>query len=101
MIVVFLFLFIAFSRLPHFLLFFQDAYFMSPAGRTYDALGLVKHISEQTAAALEETHEVLASGSAQNRCSRDNDKENIENTTFKQELVTSKLPSKVMVRKLP
>lgn len=73
---------------------FQDAYFMSPAGRTYDALGLVKHISGQTAAALEEAQEVLASGSAENRCSMDNSDK--ENTTFKQELVTSKLPSEVM-----
>lgn len=72
---------------------------MSPAGRTYDALGLVKHISGQTAAALEEAQEVLASGSAENRCSMDNSDK--ENTTFKQELVTSKLPSEVMVRKLP
>ncbi|KAL6619942.1 hypothetical protein ACP70R_035081 [Stipagrostis hirtigluma subsp. patula] len=75
---------------------FQDAYFMSPAGRAFDALVLVKQINEQSAAALEEAHEVLASGSAHNRYSKENpDKENI-NTTSKDELVTSKLPSRVM-----
>uniref|UniRef100_A0A0A9D3C2 Uncharacterized protein n=1 Tax=Arundo donax TaxID=35708 RepID=A0A0A9D3C2_ARUDO len=76
---------------------FQDAYFMSPAARAFDALGLVKQINEQSAAALEEAHEVLASGNGQNRYSKENsDKENIENTTWKDELAISKLPSKVM-----
>ncbi|XP_062181633.1 transcription factor MYB3R-4-like [Phragmites australis] len=75
---------------------FQDAFFMSPAGRAFDALGLVKQINEESAAALEEAHEVLASGSARNQYSKQNsDKENI-NTTSKNELETSKLPSKVM-----
>uniref|UniRef100_A0A0A9DV41 Uncharacterized protein n=1 Tax=Arundo donax TaxID=35708 RepID=A0A0A9DV41_ARUDO len=76
---------------------FQDAYFISPAARAFDALGLVKQINEQSAAALEEAHEVLASGSAQNGYSKENsDKENIENTTWKNELAINKLPSKVM-----
>ncbi|XP_031473399.1 transcription factor MYB3R-4 [Nymphaea colorata] len=35
-------------------------YFLSPGDRTYDALGLMQQMSEQTAAALEEAEEVLA-----------------------------------------
>jgi transcriptional activator Myb len=31
---------------------------MSPAARTFDALGLVRQINEQSADALEEAHEV-------------------------------------------
>ncbi|OUZ99973.1 SANT/Myb domain [Macleaya cordata] len=36
-------------------------YFMSPGDRSYDALGLMKQLSEHTAAALAEAQEVLAS----------------------------------------
>ncbi|XP_039836143.1 transcription factor MYB3R-1-like isoform X4 [Panicum virgatum] len=73
---------------------FQDAYFMSPASRAFDALGLVKQINEQSAAALEEAHEVLASGSPWKRhCKENNDK---ENTAWKNEVGTSKPPSKPM-----
>ncbi|CAL5094789.1 unnamed protein product [Urochloa decumbens] len=76
---------------------FQDAYFMSPPSRAFDALGLVKQINEQSAAALEEAHEVLASGSPWKRNSKENfDKENIENTAWKNGLMTSKPPSKLM-----
>nr|CAB3465327.1 unnamed protein product [Digitaria exilis] len=76
---------------------FQDAYFMSPASRAFDALGLVKQINEQSAAVLEEAHEVLASGSPWKRHSKENsDNENIENTAWKNELVTSKPSSKLM-----
>ncbi|KAJ1262186.1 hypothetical protein BS78_09G088500 [Paspalum vaginatum] len=76
---------------------FQDAYFMSPASRTFDALGLVEQIKEQSAAALEEAHEVLASGSPWKQHSKEScDKENIENEAWKNELVTSKPPSKLM-----
>ncbi|PAN16651.1 hypothetical protein PAHAL_3G074900 [Panicum hallii] len=73
---------------------FQDAYFMSPASRAFDALGLVKQINEQSAAALEEAHEVLASGSPWKRhCKENSDK---ENTAWKNEVGTSKPPSKLM-----
>ncbi|CAL4903503.1 unnamed protein product [Urochloa decumbens] len=76
---------------------FQDAYFMSPANRAFDALGLVKQINAQSATALEEAHEVLASGSPWKRCSRENsDRENIKKTAWKNELVASKPPSKLM-----
>jgi len=72
---------------------------MSPASRAFDALGLVKQINEQSAAALEEAHEVLASGSPWKRhCKENNDK---ENTAWKNEVGTSKPPSKPMVCKLP
>jgi len=75
---------------------------MSPAARAFDALGLVKQINEQSAAALEEAHEVLGTGSAHNRYSKESsDKKNIENTTCKNEPVISKPPSKVMVCRLP
>ncbi|CAN6346952.1 unnamed protein product [Urochloa humidicola] len=76
---------------------FQDAYFMSPPNRAFDALGLVKQINEQSAAALEEAHEVLASGSPWKRNSKENfDKENIENTAWKNGHITRKPPSKLM-----
>ncbi|KQK06987.1 transcription factor MYB3R-4 isoform X2 [Brachypodium distachyon] len=75
---------------------FQDGFFMSPAGRTFDALGLVKQINEQNAPALEEAHEVLACGRPQNPCSKENsNKENIEQTIIR-EHVTSNQPSTVM-----
>ncbi|TVU16922.1 hypothetical protein EJB05_32926, partial [Eragrostis curvula] len=76
---------------------FQSAYFMSPTARAFDALGLVKQINEQSADALEEAHEVLASGSAKNQHTKEKfEKGNIENTNYKNELIISKLPSKVM-----
>jgi hypothetical protein len=83
------------------ILFFQDVFFMSPASTTFDALGLVKQINERNAPALEETHELLASGTLQNQCSEeDSDKENIDHIIIKKEHVTTNQPSKVMVRKL-
>ena len=65
--------------------------FVSPADRTYDALGLVKQISKQSAAAAVEACEVLASGS------RIFDKENKENRDDK-EPGTRKSQTKIMVR---
>jgi hypothetical protein len=85
----------------HFLLFCQGAYFMSPAARGFDALGLVKQINEQSADALEEAHEVLASGSVKNQHKGNWDKESTETTSWKKELIISKLPSEVMVCRLP
>ncbi|OEL31841.1 Myb-related protein 3R-1 [Dichanthelium oligosanthes] len=67
--------------------------FVSPADRTYDALGLVKQISKQSAAAAVEACEVLASGSR----TSGSDKENKENTDDK-EPVTRKSQAKIMVR---
>lgn len=76
---------------------FQDVFFMSPASTTFDALGLVKQINERNAPALEETHELLASGTLQNQCSEeDSDKENIGHIISKKEHVTTNQPSKVM-----
>ncbi|XP_022681998.1 transcription factor MYB3R-1 isoform X1 [Setaria italica] len=63
--------------------------FVSPADRTYDALGLVKQISKHSAAAAVEACEVLASGS------RPSDAENKENTDDK-EPGTRKSQTKIM-----
>lgn len=71
---------------------------MSPAGTTFDALGLVKQINEQNAPALEEAHELLESGSLCNEES--SDKENIKHFVIKKEHVTTNQTSNVMVRKL-
>jgi hypothetical protein len=65
--------------------------FVSPADRTYDALGLVKQISKHSAAAAVEACEVLASGS------RPSDEENKENTDDKGP-GTRKSQTKSMVR---
>ncbi|KAM0880192.1 hypothetical protein ACQ4PT_033735 [Festuca glaucescens] len=76
---------------------FQDVFFMSPASTTFDALGLVKQINERNAPALDEAHELLASGTLQNLCSEENsDKENIDHIIIKKEHVTTNQPSKVM-----
>ena len=84
-----------------FVLFFQDGFFMSAAGTTFDALGLVNQIKEQSAPALEEAHELLASGSLQNQSGEENsDKENIEHIIIKNEHVSTNQPSKIMVRKI-
>ncbi|XP_006643940.1 transcription factor MYB3R-1-like [Oryza brachyantha] len=73
---------------------FQGSYFVSPADRTYDALGLVKQINVQTAAALAEAREVLASGG---QCDNINsDKENMQNPDAKEEPGATKLPTKIM-----
>ncbi|KAF6988683.1 hypothetical protein CFC21_006165 [Triticum aestivum] len=73
---------------------FQDGFFMSPTGTTFDALGLVKQINEQNAPALEEAHELLESGS---RCNMESsDKENIKHIVIKKEHVTTNQISNVM-----
>ena len=74
----------------------QGSYFVSPADATYDALGLMKRINVQSAAALADAREVLASGS---RCdSRNSDKENKENIDAEKKAGTSKSQTKIMVR---
>ena len=84
-----------------FVLFYQDGFFMSAAGTTFDALGLVNQIKEQNAPALEEAHELLASGSLQNQCSEEkSDKENIGHIVIKKEHISTNQPSKIMVRKI-
>ncbi|CAM0957340.1 unnamed protein product [Alopecurus aequalis] len=76
---------------------FQDGFFMSAAGTTFDALGLMNQIKEQSAPALEEAHELLASGSLENQCSEENsDKENIEHIIIRKEHVSTNQPSKIM-----
>ncbi|KAF0888668.1 hypothetical protein E2562_016469 [Oryza meyeriana var. granulata] len=71
---------------------FQGSYFVSPADRTYDALGLVKQINVQTAAALAEAREVLASGG---QSEKNSDKENVENSDAKKERGATKLQAKI------
>ncbi|KAG8045758.1 hypothetical protein GUJ93_ZPchr0008g13146 [Zizania palustris] len=73
---------------------FQGSYFVSPADRTYDALGLVKQINVQTAAALAEAREVLASGTPSNNTN--SDKENKENPDAVKEPGPTKLQTKIM-----
>ncbi|KAF0917339.1 hypothetical protein E2562_017512 [Oryza meyeriana var. granulata] len=73
---------------------FQGSYFVSPADRTYDALGLVKQINVQTAAALAEAREVLANGGQCDNIS--SDKENMENPDAKMEPGATKLQTKIM-----
>ncbi|XP_037489946.1 myb-related protein B-like isoform X1 [Triticum dicoccoides] len=73
---------------------FQDGFFMSPTGTTFDALGLVKQINEQNAPALEEAHELLESGSLCNKES--SDKENIKHIVIKKEHATTNQISNVM-----
>uniref|UniRef100_A0A804MXM7 Myb-related protein 3R-1 n=1 Tax=Zea mays TaxID=4577 RepID=A0A804MXM7_MAIZE len=63
--------------------------FVSPADRTYDALGLVNRLSKHSAAAAVEACEMLASGNTTS------DKENKDNTDGK-ELVTRKSQIKIM-----
>ncbi len=61
----------------------QGSYFVSPADRTYDALGLVKQINVQTAAALAEAREVLAVASGGQSENINYDKENLESPNAK------------------
>ncbi|KAL6627004.1 hypothetical protein ACP70R_030730 [Stipagrostis hirtigluma subsp. patula] len=68
---------------------FQGSYFVSPGERTLDALGLMKQISAQSASALVDACDVLASGNS--------DKENKEDIEAKKEPGTSKLQTKIMV----
>lgn len=43
--------------------FYEDIpYYMSPGDRTYDAIGLIRQLNEQSASAVAEAREVLASG---------------------------------------
>lgn len=73
---------------------YKGSYFVSPADTTYDALGLMKRINVQSAAAFADAREVLASGS---RCdSKDFDKENKENIDAENETGTSKTQTKIM-----
>ena len=75
----------------------QGSYFVSPANGSYDALGLVKQINVQTAAALAEAREVLASGGQSENIN--SDKENLENPDAKKEPgATTKLQAKIKVR---
>jgi myb proto-oncogene protein len=72
----------------------QGSYFVSPANGSYDALGLVKQINVQTAAALAEAREVLASGGQSENIN--SDKENLENPDAKKEPgATTKLQAKI------
>ncbi|EAZ37168.1 hypothetical protein OsJ_21510 [Oryza sativa Japonica Group] len=74
----------------------QGSYFVSPADRTYDALGLVKQINVQTAAALAEAREVLAVASGGQSENINYDKENLESPNAKKEpRTTTKLQAKI------
>ncbi|KAL6874676.1 hypothetical protein ACP4OV_013341 [Aristida adscensionis] len=67
---------------------FQGSYLVSPGDRTLDALGLVKQISVQNAAALVDACDVLASGNT--------DKDDKKNIDGSKEPGTSKLQPKIM-----
>uniref|UniRef100_A0A453EHW6 Uncharacterized protein n=1 Tax=Aegilops tauschii subsp. strangulata TaxID=200361 RepID=A0A453EHW6_AEGTS len=72
----------------------QGSYFISPADTTYDALGLMKRINVQSASALADAREVLASGS---QCGNKNfDEENKENIDAENETGTGKPQNKIM-----
>uniref|UniRef100_A0ACD5VWQ3 Uncharacterized protein n=1 Tax=Avena sativa TaxID=4498 RepID=A0ACD5VWQ3_AVESA len=73
---------------------YKGSYFVSPAETTYDALGLMKRINVQSASALADAREVLASrGRSDNRNS---DEENKENVDAENETGTSKPQTKIM-----
>ncbi|KAJ0962577.1 hypothetical protein J5N97_027699 [Dioscorea zingiberensis] len=56
---------------------FEDlGYFMSPGDRSYDAFGLMRQLSEHTAAVVAEAHEILASGNSKDVSVRKLEKEN-------------------------
>ncbi|XP_072999464.1 transcription factor MYB3R-1 isoform X2 [Typha latifolia] len=80
---------------------YQDVgYFMSPGERTYDAIGLMRQFSEQTAAVVAEAHEVLASGSPRPGVTpneRNSDKENFAKENFQSGVVEAHhMPPKLM-----
>jgi len=81
-------------------MFVTGSYFVSPADATYNALGLMKWVNVQSAAALADAREVLASGSRSGSRFDDIncDKENKENIESKNETGTSKSQTKIMVR---
>uniref|UniRef100_A0ACD5VD53 Uncharacterized protein n=1 Tax=Avena sativa TaxID=4498 RepID=A0ACD5VD53_AVESA len=73
---------------------YKGSYFVSPAETTYDALGLMKRINVQSASALADAREVLAS---RGRCDdRNSDEENKENVDAENETGTSKPQTKIM-----
>ncbi|VAH59264.1 hypothetical protein VPH35_043797 [Triticum aestivum] len=73
---------------------YKGSYFISPADTTYDALGLMKRINVQSASALADAREVLASGS---QCgNKDFDEENKENVDAENETGTGKPQNKIM-----
>lgn len=82
---------------------FQDiGYFMSPGDRSYDAIGLMKQISEQTAAAYANAQEVLGNETPKSllkeKLNRDTqEKENI-NVPSNQLGNRSSLPPTILVR---
>ncbi|XP_020097052.1 uncharacterized protein LOC109716141 isoform X2 [Ananas comosus] len=79
---------------------YQDmGLFVSPGDRTYDAIGLMKQLSEQTAALVAEAHEVLASGNREASLDgRNSDKENLQNENIEPEnkIETHQMPPNVM-----
>uniref|UniRef100_A0A0D3H8S2 Uncharacterized protein n=1 Tax=Oryza barthii TaxID=65489 RepID=A0A0D3H8S2_9ORYZ len=72
----------------------RGSYFVSPADRTFNALGFVKQINVQTAAALAEAREVLVSGGQSENIN--SGKENLESPNAKKEPgATTKLQAKI------
>ncbi|XP_016479134.1 transcription factor MYB3R-1-like [Nicotiana tabacum] len=54
---------------------FEDlARFMSPGDRSYDAIGLMKQLSEQTAASIADAHQILGSETPETNLSKRNSK---------------------------
>ncbi|XP_065025697.1 transcription factor MYB3R-1 isoform X2 [Musa acuminata AAA Group] len=80
---------------------FEDmGYLMSPGDQSYDAIGLMRQLSEHTAAAVAEAQEVLISGSPVRACNEpqsDNKKFSDENADpADKELGNYHMPSKIM-----
>ncbi|RRT78687.1 hypothetical protein B296_00003071, partial [Ensete ventricosum] len=80
---------------------FEDmGYLMSPGDQSYDAIGLMRQLSEHTAAAAAEAQEVLTSGSPGRACDEpqsDNKKFSDENAhPADKELGNYHMPSKIM-----
>ncbi|XLR48294.1 hypothetical protein S83_032954 [Arachis hypogaea] len=77
--------------------------FMSPCDRSYDAIGLMKQVSEQTAAQYANAHEILENETPKalpkdaSRNNRDENKEN--NDPQKQHVNHSQLTSKALVER--
>lgn len=74
---------------------------MSPGDQSYNAIGLMRQLSEHTAAAVAEAQEVLTSGSPVRACNEpqsDNKKFSDENADpADKELGNYQMPSKIMV----
>uniref|UniRef100_A0A0R0FQH1 MYB/HD-like transcription factor n=1 Tax=Glycine max TaxID=3847 RepID=A0A0R0FQH1_SOYBN len=78
-------------------------YFMSPGDRSYDALGLLKHISEQTAATYANAQEILGNETPKalpkDASENDKDKDHENNYPVNQSGNHSQLPSNALIER--